>query len=349
MTNSIGMNDSAANTIARPADLATAQPALAVASLCVQLRTHSGVKAVLRGVDLELRVGETLALLGESGSGKSITANAILGTLPTPPFRVASGSVMLAGQDVLALSPTQRSALRGERVGMVFQDSMSAMNPSYTVGWQIGEMLRVRRSMGRKQARARAIELMDQVRIPGAPSKVDQYPHEFSGGMRQRAAIAMSLALDPEILIADEPTTALDVTVQAEVLALLRGIQSERNMALLLITHDMGVAYETSDRVAVMYAGRVVESTDSSELFRRPAHPYSGTLMDSVPQIDRVVDELAVIKGSPPDIGEIPGGCAFHPRCWRAEQICTTNDPAAIEVGPRHVSRCHFASELVDD
>ncbi|GHS88691.1 ABC transporter ATP-binding protein [Actinomycetota bacterium] len=319
--------------------------ALRVRGLAVDVRTQAGRRPVLRGVDFDLRQGETLTLLGESGSGKSITANVVLGTLPVPPFRVAAGTVEIDGEDVLAMSAHARAALRGERIAMVFQDSMSAMNPSFTVGWQIGEMLRTRRGLGRREARARSIELMEQVRIPKAASRVDQYPHEFSGGMRQRAAIAMSLALDPEILIADEPTTALDVTIQAEVLELLRDIQAERDMSLLLITHDMGVAYEMSDRVAVMYAGRIVETAAASQLFEHPAHPYSVGLMASVPRIDASA-ELSVISGSPPDIGAMPSGCPFHPRCWRAADVCADVEPPEVAVGAGHLSRCHFAQEV---
>ena len=325
-----------------------AVPALRVRDLTVGIRTAAGRRPVLRGVDFDLHAGETLTLLGESGSGKSITANVLLGTLPVPPFRVTGGSVELGGQDVLTLPAKARAALRGERIAMVFQDSMSAMNPSFTVGWQIGEMLRTRRGLSRKAARQRAVELMDQVRIPQPATRVDQYPHEFSGGMRQRAAIAMALALDPDVLVADEPTTALDVTVQAEVLELLRDVQAERTMSLLLITHDMGVAYEMSDRVAVMYAGRIVESAVAAELFARPAHPYSVSLMASVPRLDSS-GELSVIGGSPPEIENLPTGCAFHPRCWRAEALCAGQEPAATAVGTGHLSRCHFAEEVFRD
>jgi oligopeptide transport system ATP-binding protein len=244
-------------------------------------------------------------------------------------------------------SEERRTELRAQGIAMIFQDALSALNPVFTVGFQIEEQLRVRLGMTRREARARAIELLDLVRIPHATRRVRQYPHEFSGGMRQRAMIAMSLALDPEVLLADEPTTALDVTVQAQIMDLLAEIQAEREMGLILITHDLGVVAEVADRIAVMYAGRIVEHADAPSLYRLPGHPYTAALMDSLPRLDLRGGELNTIKGLPPSLLNIPPGCPFHPRCLMAQDLCRTDVPTGHRLGLGRTSACHFAEELV--
>ncbi|GAA3459812.1 ABC transporter ATP-binding protein [Saccharothrix longispora] len=325
---------------------------LEVEDLHVEFRTRDGVARVLNGVTYRVHAGETLAVLGESGSGKSVTAQAVMGILDTPPAFVTRGSVRFHGEELLTASPERRRAVRASGVAMIFQDALSALNPVFTVGFQIEEQLRLRRGMTRKEARARAVELLDLVRIPSAKQRVREYPHQFSGGMRQRAMIAMALALDPEVLIADEPTTALDVTVQAQIMDLLREIQRERSMGLVLITHDLGVVAEVADRIAVMYAGRIVEEADAVSLFRSPGHPYTAALMRSLPRLDSSKHSaLETIRGLPPSLLRIPPGCPFHPRCPRAEAVCAVDVPAFVPLGPvpgvGRGSACHFAEEVV--
>jgi oligopeptide transport system ATP-binding protein len=320
---------------------------LEVEDLRVEFRTTDGTANVLNGVSYHVDAGETLAVLGESGSGKSVTAQTIMGILDTPPAVVRGGQVRFHGEDLMAARPNRRMEVRGEGIAMVFQDALSALNPVFTVGFQIEEQLTVRRGMSRGDARTRAIELLDLVKIPNARSRVKNYPHEFSGGMRQRAMIAMSLALDPELLIADEPTTALDVTVQAQIMDLLRDIQRERDMGLILITHDLGVVAEVADRIAVMYAGRIVEQSDVYSLFRNPGHPYTEALLASLPRLDQKGQELTVIRGLPPSLARIPSGCPFHPRCPRARDVCSTDVPEFHRLPGNRFSACHFATDLV--
>jgi oligopeptide transport system ATP-binding protein len=322
-------------------------PLLEVEDLRVEFRTRDGVASVLNGVSYRVAAGETLAVLGESGSGKSVTAQAVMGILDTPPALVTGGAVRFHGEDLLTATPARRRELRGSGLAMIFQDALSALNPVFTVGFQIEEQFRVRLGASRRDARQRAIELLDLVRIPGAKQRVREYPHQFSGGMRQRAMIAMSLALDPELLIADEPTTALDVTVQAQIMDLLAEIQAERNMGLILITHDLGVVAEVADRIAVMYAGRIVEHAGAHELFRSPGHPYTAALMESLPRLDQKGSALNTIRGLPPSLLAVPAGCAFHPRCPRAREVCRTEVPAQVGLGFGRVSACHFAEEVV--
>nr|WP_091290474.1 ABC transporter ATP-binding protein [Amycolatopsis xylanica] len=320
---------------------------LEVEDLHVEFRTEDGVANVLNGVGYHVRAGETVAVLGESGSGKSVTAQTIMGILDMPPAVVTEGSVRFHGEELLSATPARRAEIRGESMAMIFQDALSALNPVFTVGFQIEEQLRVRRGMNRREARQRAIELLELVKIPGAKQRVREYPHQFSGGMRQRAMIAMSLALDPELLIADEPTTALDVTVQAQIMDLLAEIQAERNMGLILITHDLAVVAEVADRIAVMYAGRIVEQADVAELFRAPGHPYTEALMRSLPRLDLKGQTLQTIKGLPPSLLDIPPGCPFHPRCERVQDKCRTERPEPLGLGFGRVSACHFAEEVV--
>ncbi|MGH8840851.1 MAG: ABC transporter ATP-binding protein, partial [Jiangellaceae bacterium] len=248
---------------------------LEVDDLQVEFRTRDGIAKAVNGVSFALEEGETLAVLGESGSGKSVTAQAVMGILDSPPGFVTGGAVRFRGQDLLILPEEERRAYRGRSIAMIFQDALSALNPVFPVGWQIGEMFRIHEGMSKKDARTRVLELMERVRIPAARERLDDYPHQFSGGMRQRIMIAMAIALDPDVLIADEPTTALDVTVQAQIMELLSDLQRERKMGLILITHDLGVVADVADKCAVMYAGRIIEEADVHDLYGRPAHPYT--------------------------------------------------------------------------
>ncbi|MFI8203369.1 ABC transporter ATP-binding protein [Streptomyces sp. NPDC085937] len=321
---------------------------LEVRDLHVEFRTRDGVAKAVNGVSYGVDEGETLAVLGESGSGKSVTAQAIMGILDVPPGRITGGEVVFQGRDLLRLKEEERRRVRGAEMAMIFQDALSALNPVLTVGDQLGEMFTVHRGMSRKDARAKAIELMDRVRIPAARERVRQYPHQFSGGMRQRIMIAMALALEPALIIADEPTTALDVTVQAQVMELLAELQREYRMGLILITHDLGVVADVADRIAVMYAGRIVESAPVHDIYKAPAHPYTRGLLDSIPRLDHKGRELYAIKGLPPNLTRIPPGCPFHPRCPLARDVCTTDDPPLYEVSGTRGSACHFWRECLD-
>jgi len=327
--------------------LSTNEPLLEVDDLYVEFHTRDGVATVLNGVSYSVGAGETLAVLGESGSGKSVTANTVMGILPMPPGRITKGAIRYRGEELLTAADERRRELRGENIAMIFQDALSALNPVYTIGFQIGEQLRTRRGMSKKDAEKRAVELLDQVGIPGAKQRVRSHPHEFSGGMRQRAMIAMSLALDPDVLIADEPTTALDVTVQAQIMDLLKDIQVERNMGLILITHDLGVVAEVADRIAVMYAGRIVENADVHALYANPCHPYTRALLESIPRLDSKGTQLRAIKGLPPNLTNIPSGCPFHPRCPMAVDRCRAVDPPLEALPGGRSSACLFAEELV--
>jgi oligopeptide/dipeptide ABC transporter ATP-binding protein len=293
--------------------------------------------------------GETLAVLGESGSGKSVTAQTIMGILDTPPGFVTGGQIRFHGHDMLTMTEENRRRIRGAGIAMVFQDALSALNPVFTVGFQIGEQFRVRQGLSRKDAKKRAIEMLDQVKMPNAAQRVNEFPHQFSGGMRQRVMIAMSLALDPQVLIADEPTTALDVTVQAQIMDLLAELQRERRMGMILITHDLGVVADVADRIAVMYAGRIVEQATVHELYAKPAHPYTIGLLESIPRIDEKGQQLRTIKGLPPNLMRIPSGCPFHPRCPMVQpEVCVPVVPPLLQLSPSRASACHFAEELVN-
>ncbi|QKV92758.1 ABC transporter ATP-binding protein [Streptomyces sp. NA02950] len=329
-------------------------PLLEVRDLHVEFHTREGLAKAVNGVNYSVRAGETLAVLGESGSGKSVTAQAIMGILDMPPGKIPQGQILYRGEDMLTMSGEERRKIRGRKIAMIFQDALSALNPVLSVGYQLGEMFRVHQGLSKKEAKAKAIELMDRVRIPAAKERVGDYPHQFSGGMRQRIMIAMALALEPDLIIADEPTTALDVTVQAQVMDLLAELQREYNMGLILITHDLGVVADVADKIAVMYAGRIVETAPVHELYKRPAHPYTRGLLDSIPRLDRKGQELYAIKGLPPNLLKIPSGCAFNPRCPKAQDICTTEVPALHPVTeqdgtelPGRGSACHFWKETI--
>ncbi|MFB7504470.1 ABC transporter ATP-binding protein [Streptomyces broussonetiae] len=320
---------------------------LEVRDLQVEFRTRDGIARAVNGVSYEVDAGQTLAVLGESGSGKSVTAQAVMGILDMPPGRISGGRILFQGQDLLGLKEEERRKIRGAGMAMIFQDALSALNPVICVGDQLGEMFVVHRGMSRRDARARAVELMDRVRIPAAAQRVQDYPHQFSGGMRQRIMIAMALSLEPALIIADEPTTALDVTVQAQVMDLLAELQREYRMGLILITHDLGVVADVADRIAVMYAGRIVENAPVHDIYKAPAHPYTRGLLDSIPRLDQKGQELYAIKGLPPNLMNIPPGCAFHPRCPMARDVCRTEVPPLYEVGEHRGSACHFWRECL--
>ncbi|OUD01505.1 methionine ABC transporter ATP-binding protein [Streptomyces swartbergensis] len=320
---------------------------LVVDDLSVDVHTPAGPVHVVRRVGFSVRSGETLALLGESGCGKSMTAHAVAGLLD-PVAEVVGGQVRLDGEDLLGLGARARRRLAGPGVAMVFQDALSALNPVLTVGTQLAEPFRIHESVSRRAARARAVELMERVGIPEARSRADAYPHQFSGGMRQRLLIATAVALRPRVLIADEPTTALDVTVQAQIMDLLGELRGEQRTALVLITHDLGLAAEHADRVAVMYAGTVVETGPVAEVFGKPHHPYPRGLLASVPAEQHRGSRLNSIPGSPPDPGAVPAGCAFRTRCPMARERCATHRPALTGTGVGRAAACHFGKELAD-
>jgi oligopeptide transport system ATP-binding protein len=332
---------------------------LEVRDLRVEFTTREGVARAVNGVSYDVAEGETLAVLGESGSGKSVTAQAVMGILDMPPGRITGGEILFRGRDLLRLKEEERRGIRGAEMAMIFQDALSSLNPVLTVGDQLGEMFVVHRGMSKKDARARAVELMDRVRIPAAAQRVRDYPHQFSGGMRQRIMIAMALALEPALIIADEPTTALDVTVQAQVMELLAELQREYRMGLILITHDLGVVADVADKIAVMYAGRIVETAPVHDLYKAPAHPYTRGLLDSIPRLDHKGRELYAIKGLPPSLTAVPPGCPFHPRCPMAQDVCRTDVPPLYAVEPDGAgvpatgegrgSACHFWRDCLED
>jgi oligopeptide transport system ATP-binding protein len=322
---------------------------LEVDKLQVEFRTREGVAKAINGVSFELHQGETLAILGESGSGKSVTAQALMGILDSPPAFVTGGEVRYCGRNILAITEEERRRVRGPEISMIFQDALSALNPVFPVGWQIAEMFRKHRGMNKSDSLAQAVRLMQRVQIPGAAQRAKAFPHQFSGGMRQRIMIAMAIALDPAVLIADEPTTALDVTVQAQIMNLLADLQRERQMGLILITHDLGVVADVADRIAVMYAGRIVEQADIFEIYARPAHPYTKGLLESIPRLDQKGKELAAIGGLPPNLMRIPPGCPFNPRCSYAQDICRVDPPPPLrEVAYRRLAACHFSELLLE-
>lgn len=330
---------------------AVADPVLSVSNLTTCFETIHGNFRAVDDVSFEIPAGATLGVVGESGSGKSVTFLSIMGLVPTPPGRVISGSAFFAGSDLLSLSDRRMRRVRGRQIAMIFQDPLTALNPAFTVGEQIGELVRVHHGASRREARLRALEVLDLVHIPQAWTRLDSYPHEFSGGMRQRVTIAMALALRPRLLIADEPTTALDVTIQAQVLELLESLRQELDMTVVLITHDLGVVARYAHEVMVMYAGRVVERGSAEALFRAPAHPYTAALLESTPRWDqrRVDGQFTTIPGQPPKAGEALPACAFQPRCslahGRAKCSATRPELSAVD-SAGHTAACHFSQEL---
>jgi peptide/nickel transport system ATP-binding protein len=298
-------------------------PLLSVRDLRTQFHTREGIVRAVDGVSFDVHRGETVCLVGESGSGKTVCCESITGLLSTPPGEIASGAIDFDGRDLAALSETQLREIRGDRIAHVFQNPGNALDPVYTVGAQLIEAIRLHREVSKSTARERTISLLDRVGLPKPAARIEDYPHELSGGMKQRAVIAMALSADPDLLIADEPTTALDVTIEAEILRLLKDLQRERELAILFVTHDLGVVAEIADRVVVMYAGKVMERADVYDLFERPAHPYTQALLRSLPETPGATEPIG---GSPADPLRPPDGCRFHPRCPHAIADCATGD-----------------------
>jgi oligopeptide/dipeptide ABC transporter ATP-binding protein len=326
-------------------------PVLSIQDLTVEFKTEDGIVRAVTGVSYDVFPGETLGVVGESGSGKSVSVMSMLGLIPVPPGRIVSGQALYKGQDLLTMPKKQLRDIRGGQVAMIFQDPMTSLNPVLTIGNQISEAIQVHHpGTSDDDARKRTVHLLELVGVPSAERRFDQYPHEFSGGMRQRAMIAMSIANDPQVLIADEPTTALDVTIQAQIIEVMRAAQQETHAAIILITHDLGLIAELADRVIVMYAGRVVELGDVHTIFNSPRHPYTVGLMNSLARLDTDQEWLKPIPGQPPSLLTPPPGCAFHPRCEfsQGRARCRTEIPAlrSFGEGGTHRSACHFAEEL---
>ena len=322
------------------------QPLLHIDDLHVHFNTSDGVVQAINGASLTLNPGEIVGLVGESGSGKSVTAMSILGLVPKPPAIYPKGRILWKGIDLLTTPDRELREIRGGEISMIFQDPMTSLNPVYTIGHQISEMIRVHERISAKAAKVRSIEMLDLVGVPNPQQRVDDYPHQFSGGMRQRAMIAMALSCNPELLIADEPTTALDVTIQAQILEILEKSARELNVAVLLITHDLGVVAGICDRVAVMYGGRIVEEAPVDDLFERPLMPYTWGLMKSIPQMDKSTSKrLYTIPGSPPVMSRPPKGCAFAARCEFAIDKCQTEVPELETYAPGRLVRCHRVNE----
>ena len=317
-----------------------AEPLLQVEGLRVTFGPPAREQVALDGVSFSLAPGEMLGIVGESGCGKTLTALSVLRLIPDPPGRIASGRIVFQGTDLVGADQAAMNRIRGKEISMIFQEPMTALNPLFKVGEQIAETLREHEGLGRAAARARALQLIEHVGIGSPEQRLDQYPHELSGGMRQRIMIAIALACRPQLLIADEPTTALDVTIQAQILTLLRELQRELGMAVILITHDLGVVAQVVDRVIVMYAGRIVEEAPVDELFARPSHPYTKLLLESIPSLDREQERLSTIPGMVPSLSALPAGCRFHPRCPLARPPCSEREPAPFVVSPGHSAAC---------
>lgn len=320
---------------------------LEVNDLRMHFYTRDGIVKAVDGVSYTLDKGETLGVVGESGSGKSVHALTMMQLIPMPPGKVVGGDVLFKGRSLVKMKDEEIRKIRGNEITMIFQDPMTSLNPVYRIGRQIGEPLVIHKGMSRADAEKRAIELLRLVGIPNPEDRVRDYPHQFSGGMRQRAMIAMALACDPDILIADEPTTALDVTIQAQIIELMLEIQKRTGNAIIMITHDLGVVADIADRILVMYAGRPVEFGTTDEVFYRPLHPYTWGLMDSIPAHDMTEkSELCPIKGQPPSLIDVPAGCAFSPRCPYAKERCFKEEPPFRTIDGTHAASCHFAGDV---
>lgn len=317
------------------------KPLLEVVDLAVSFNTYAGQVLAVDKVNLQISPGEAVGIVGESGCGKSVTAHSIMRLIPTPPGRYTNGKILFEGNDLLQKSEQEMQKIRGKDIGMIFQDPMTSLNPVLTVGLQIAETLQLHERLSKREAYVRAVDLLRLVGIPSPEERIQNYPHEFSGGMRQRAMIAMALACNPKLLIADEPTTALDVTIQAQILDLMRDLQKKLNTAIILISHDLGVIAGLCSRVIVMYAGKIAEEGTARDIFHHPRHPYTWGLLQSVPRMDaQQKQKLAVIEGQPPDLLRPPAGCPFHPRCQFAMHICTEHYPETTELNQGHKVRC---------
>lgn len=322
-------------------------PLLSVRDLRTWFSEDELTAKAVDGVSFDLARGETLGIVGESGSGKSVTNLSVMRLIPQPPGRIVSGEILFDGQNLLALAPDAMRAIRGKRIAMIFQDPMTSLNPFMRVSEQLMEVTRLHLGHSKEQAYQHAVQMLEMVGIPDARRRVDGYPHEFSGGMRQRVMIAMALSCKPELLIADEPTTALDVTIQAQILELIKTLKRETGTSVIMITHDLGVVAGMTDRIMVMYAGKVFETAPTAELFARPSNPYTAGLLRSVPDpADDSQGELYQIPGLPPDVARLPPGCPFAPRCARAEDLCRREFPPFVSLTPQHQSLCHFAADL---
>ena len=322
---------------------------LSVKDLRTYFETEDGVVKAVDGVSLELKRGETLGIVGESGSGKSVASLSIMRLVPEPAGKIISGSINFYGRNLLKLSASEIRSLRGKQIAMIFQDPMTSLNPFMRVSKQLMEVTQLHLNHSREQAREHAVKMLEQVGIPDAGVRAESYPHEFSGGMRQRVMIAMALSCQPELLIADEPTTALDVTIQAQILELIKRLKAETGASVILITHDLGVVAGMTDHVIVMYAGKVFEQAPTAELFARPGNPYTRGLLRSVPDPTAEQGKLYQIPGQPPDLAHVPMGCPFAPRCERVEEVCHREFPPFVQLTSEHSSLCHFANEVYAD
>ena len=315
-----------------------------VKNLQISFKYDGVMTPVIRGVSFDIKRGETLGMVGESGSGKSVTSREIMRLIAAPPARIDSGEILFEGRDILKMSGAELRSIRGNRISMIFQEPMTSLNPVYTCGNQIMEVIRLHKGVSKKEARQMAIDILRDVGVQSPETRVDCYPHELSGGMRQRVMIAMALACSPTLLISDEPTTALDPTIQAQILQLIKDMKKKLNMSVLFITHDLGVVAQNCDRVAVMYAGKIVEVAEVCELFDHPAHPYTQGLIMSIPKMSSEVEELYSIDGSIPSFGALPSGCAFGPRCPYFTEACAKSVPELKDVGDGHLCACHRRS-----
>ena len=318
---------------------------LKVENLKTYFHTDGGVAQAVDGISFVLRKGETLGLVGESGCGKSVTSLSVMRLIPDPPGKIVEGQIFFKGRDILRLSEAEMRSVRGNDIAMIFQEPMTSLNPVFTCGFQIDEAVIRHQGLNRDAARVKTVDMLKRVGIPDPEGRANEYPHQLSGGMRQRVMIAMALSCNPDLLIADEPTTALDVTIQAQILELLEALQREFGMAVLMITHDLGVIAGVADRVAVMYAGKIVEASDVEHIFADPRHPYTQGLLESIPKLTERKDRLSVIPGTVPDATQFPSGCRFSPRCARAEAVCHESEPPLlrIDVDSEHTVACWFA------
>ncbi len=322
-------------------------PLLTIEALKINFHMLVGTVRAVDGVSFHIHQGETLGVVGESGCGKSVTAMSLLQLIPMPPGELVSGQALFEGRDLFKLSGEAIRKVRGNRISMIFQEPMTSLNPVFTIGNQICESIQLHQGLEKNAAKDKATEMLGLVGIPEPKRRLHEYPHQLSGGMRQRVMIAMALSCNPALLIADEPTTALDVTVQAQILELMMNLQAKINMSIMMITHDLGVIAETADRVIVMYCGKIVESADVSSIFHKPLHPYTCQLMGSVPRLDAEGQRLQEIPGVVPSLYKLPTGCDFHPRCARAEESCRLNMPSLIEVAPEHLLACDPVAEAM--